>query len=223
MLRYRALVLALLLTLVPSSLQAQQPLTFAISGFGGVAMPTADLFDETFPDGTVTFGHETSFAVGGRLGIWPSSRIGLEAEAAYLGSDVEVSGFIVAPGEPVQPIEETQNAGVFVGSVSLVWAIIRPPLEPLALYISGGVGFISRGGDFFDEAFAREGFDDTADMAGVLGLGFKYGVSRGVWLRADIKDYISGFKEEKLGEEFGAQLQTDLLVTGGIELSFGGS
>lgn len=217
MLRYRPLVLALLLTLVPSSLQAQQPLTFTISEFGGVAMPTADLFDETFPDGTVRFSHETSFAVGARLGIWPSSRIGLEAEAAYLGSDVELSSYFPGPGGWVVPIQETQEAGVFVGSVSLVWAIIRPPLEPLVLYVSGGVGFISRGGDYFED------FEDTSDIAGVLGLGFKYRVSREVWLRADIKDYISGFKEEKWGEEFDAQLQNDLLVTGGIELSFGGS
>jgi hypothetical protein len=217
MLRYRPLVLALLLTLVPSSLQAQQPLTFTISEFGGVAMPTADLFDETFPDGTVRFSHETSFAVGARLGIWPSSRIGLEAEAAYLGSDVELSDYFPGPGGWVVPIQETQEAGVFVGSVSLVWAMIRPPLEPFALYVSGGVGFISRGGDYFED------FEDTSDIAGVLGLGFKYRVSREVWLRADIKDYISGFKEEKWGEEFDAQLQNDLLVTGGIELSFGGS
>lgn len=221
MLHYRALVLALLLTLVPSSLRAQQPVTFTVGGFGGLLIPTGDLYDEVFPDGAVNFGHKMGFAFGGRLGIWPTSRFGVEAEAIYLISDVEVSGLIVIPGEPVFPLDETRDASAFVGSISVLWAIIRPPLEPLSIHLSGGVGFISRGGEFYDDAFEGAGFDDTGDIAGVFGVGVRYGVARGVWLRADVKDYISSFKEEKL--EASSQLQNDILITGTIELSFGGS
>jgi hypothetical protein len=221
MLRYRALVLALLLALLPSSLRAQQPVTFTVSGFGGVLIPTADLYDEVFPDGAVNFSHKASFAIGGRFGIWATSRIGIEAEAMYLSSDVEVSGLIVIPEQPVFQVDETRDATAFMGSISLLYALIRPPLEPLALFVSGGVGFVVRGGEFFDDAFEGRGFDDTSDIAGVFGIGIRYGVARGVWLRADVKDYLSSFKEEQLQSD--SQLQNDILITAGIELSFGGS
>lgn len=218
MLRYRALVLALLLALLPSSLRAQQPVSFAISAFGGVYFPAADLFDETGPGGAISYGHQAGFAGGGRLAVWPTSRIGIEAEAAYLSAKIE-GDLLLVTDTGLVTLTADEDATAFVGSVSLVYALIRPPLEPLAVYLSGGVGWVSRGGDFFED------FEDTSDIAGVVGLGIKYGVARGVWLRADLKDYISKYEEEVFSDAIGddtSRLQNDMVITGGFEVRFGG-
>ncbi len=46
----------------------------------------------------------------------------------------------------------------------------------------------------------------------------KYGVARSLWLRADIRDYVSSFKEGELD----SKVQNDLTLNAGIEVSVGG-
>lgn len=215
---YRAAVLTLLIALAPSSLAAQAQ--FAVSAFGGVYLPTADLFDgvvpvDTFGPSSLKFKQSTGFTFGARLAVWPTARIGIEAEAAYVSSDVE-GDFIVASGGRLIPVSGTESGSLLLGSLNLMYALIRPPLEPLSIYVSGGVGFVSRGGDAFDN------FEDTSDIAGVVGLGLKYGVAKGLWIRVDLRDYISSFEEKALSR-FALQggeskLQNDLLVVAGLEL-----
>ncbi len=212
--RYRAAVLTLSLVLTPMSLAAQSNIQFAVSGFGCVYLPSADLFNEQSTEAVLSFGHATGFAAGGRIAIWPTDRIGIEAEGAYLGSDMELAGVILDFGT----IDTTFNANVFVGSVNVMYAFIKPPLEPLAIFVSGGVGFVSRGGDFFDEDLITD--LENSDIAGVVGLGIRYGVARSVNIRADIRDYISSYEDAALLGD--SQLQNDLLITGSVELVFGG-
>ena len=220
----RATVLTLLLALVPATLPAQT--TVGLSAFGGVYLPTSDLFDGVVPFDTLgpsslKFKQKTGWTLGARVGVWPSARIGIEAEAAYVSSELE-GDFIVASGGRLIPFSGTESGSLFLGSLNFVYALIRPPLEPLAITVSGGVGIVSRGGD------AWRNFQDTSDIAGVLGLGFKYGIARALWLRIDVRDYISSFEEKNLsavslqGGE--AKLQNDLLIVAGLEwtLSPGG-
>jgi hypothetical protein len=219
MTRYRTVVLAFLLVLLPSSLRAQSQMQFAISGFGGVYVPAADVLGGVLNipglgDVAATFGQGLGISVGGRLAIWPSRRLGIEAEAAYLSSDFDWD-FLFPPDSGVLlPISGDESANLTLASLSVVLALIRPPLEPLVVYVSGGVGFVSRGGDGYDE-FA---FEETDDVAAVFGLGLKYGISRGLWLRADVRDYLSSFKDEP----FDSELQNDFLITAGLEVTVGG-
>ncbi len=211
-----------LLALIPASLQAQPQLQVSFSGFGGVYFAAADLFDgvvrtEEAGDLAFKFGQGTGFAVGGRFAVWPTARIGVEVEGVYLGSDVE--GDIVASvGGNLVPISGDVDANLFVGSLNVMYAFIRPPLVPLSVYVSGGVGLVSRGGDFF------EVFDDTSDIAGVAGLGLKYGVAPGIWIRGDVRDYISSYEEDilRVGAVRGGEskLQNDVLITVGLEFFF---
>ncbi len=215
---YRAAVLTLLIALAPSTLAAQAQ--FAVSAFGGVYLPTADLFEGVVPTqdaGNISlkFSQSTSWTVGGRLAVWPSARIGIEAEAAYVPSSVQGDILGTVDGNVI-PISGDVDANLFLGSINLMYALIRPPLEPLLIYISGGVGLVSRGGDFYD------GLQDTSDIAGVAGLGLKYGVARALWLRVDLRDYISSFNETILSDAAltggGSKLQNDLLIVASIEL-----
>jgi hypothetical protein len=43
-------------------------------------------------------------------------------------------------------------------------------------------------------------------------------VARGIWLRGDVRDYISSYKEG----DFDSKIQNDFLVNAGLEFSFGG-
>jgi hypothetical protein len=212
-------IVVLVALLAPSSLPAQ--VRVAVSGFGGIYLSTADLFDGVLPtelgSAALKFNQKTGFTVGGRLAVWPTSRIGIEAEGAYVGSDVE-GNFLVSVGGNLVPRSGTEDANLFLGSINVIYAVIQPPLEPLSIYVSGGVGLVSRGGDGFRV------FDDTSDIAGVAGLGLKYGVAAGTWIRIDLKDYISSFNEKKFSDIAvdggGAELQNDLLITVSFEFSF---
>lgn len=228
--RYRAVVLALTLALMPSSLSAQTQ--FAISGFGGLFLPASDLAGGIFffgpgeipgfdgGDVAATFTQKTAVNFGGRLTVWPSQRIGFEAEGIFVLSDLELDLLIpiIDPGPPqvvnlISPAEPVSfDTNLFMGSVNFVYGLIRPPLEPLVVFVSVGVGFVSRGGDSGDI------FDTTSSVAGTWGFGLKYGVARGVWLRGDVRDYIYKFDEADLESKW----QNDLLVNAGIEFSFGG-
>jgi hypothetical protein len=229
--RYRAVILAILLAVVPTSLNAQTQ--FAVSAFGGVFLPASDVLTAIvfLPPGSVpgfpsfsgdvaaTFRQKTAFDFGGRITVWPSQRIGIEAEAAYALSDLNASVLLPVVRDLGPPVvlglEEgsiVSDANVFMGSINVVFALIRPPLEPLVVFISGGIGYVARGGDGY------EGFENTGNIAGTWGFGLKYGVARGIWLRGDVRDYISSYKEG----DFDSKIQNDFLVNAGLEFSFGG-
>ena len=187
-----------------------------IGGFGGAVLPASDLVDLLIPEvGALSFGHKTGWDAGGRFAVWPTGRIGIEVEAAYAGSNVDLRGIL-----PDFAQDTTISASIFVGSVNVMWAAIAPPLDPVAFYVSGGVGLVSRGGDFF------QGFDDTSDVAGVLGVGLRYGLGPGWRVRFDVRDYISSFLEKQLDEALApaggteSKLQNDIMLTVGIEFFF---
>lgn len=219
MTQYGAAALALLFSLVPSSLAAQQPVQFTVSGFGGVYIPAGDLFDQLSAEGALRFGQETSFTLGGRLAVWPIPRLGIEVEGAYAGSDVEFKGAFL--GETA--FDTTLSANAFYGSLNVIYTVIRPPFEPLAIYVSGGIGLVARGGFFFDDFF--QSLDqrletETTDVAGVAGFGIRYGISPLLNIRGDFKDYISSYRPFAGSD---SKLQNDLLITVALEVVFGGS
>lgn len=213
MLRRPLAVLACLALLVPASLSAQSQLQVTVGGFGGAVLPASDLVDVLIPEvGAFSFGHKTGWNAGGRLAVWPTARFGIELEGAYVGSNVDVKG--VLPPEFVQ--DTTVSANMFMGSLNVMWAVIAPPLDPVAFYVSGGVGIVSRSGDFF------EGSDDTSDIAGVVGVGLRYGLGPGWRIRFDMRDYISSFVNQELDDLLGtgSKLQNDIMLTAGVEFFF---
>lgn len=217
--RFVAPLLATLLAAVPSSLEAQ--MTWSIDAYGGAYVPAGKLFDEVFPGiGVLSLEQKTAFAAGGRVAVWPTGRIGVEAEGSYAFSDVEITCVI----PDVCAAEGTAPASVLLGSLNLMYTLIDPPLDPVAVYISGGVGVVSRTGDAFRD------IDSSTSIAGVVGLGLRYGVARGVRVRLDVKDYISSFEWTELnvalrdsGLDSGSSIQNDIMILGSIEFMLGGS
>lgn len=215
MARYRVVLLALVLVMLPATLSAQA--RFTISGFGGVYIPGADLFDEQDVNAVLRFGHKTAPAFGGRVAVWPTPRLAIEAEGAFLPSDIEFRGTILGTINA----DTTLSSSAIAASINVLYAVIKPPLEPLAIYISGGLGIISRSGDLFDvlESSVNEAPSKT-DVAGVAGIGLTYGVARGFNLRVDLRDYISAYQPFS-GDD--SKLQNDLMLSGGLEVVIGGN
>lgn len=230
MLRHCVAVLTCLALLVPSGVSAQSQLQIAVSGYGGAAIPAGNLVDyfETTPlSARITASHKTGWTAGGRIAVWPSSRLGFEVEAGYISSEVEAESFIPDADEPIDTA--TTSAGIFSGSVNVLYAVINPPLDPLAIHVSGGIGVVSRGGGFYT-GLANS---TKTDVAYVFGAGLRYGLAPGWRLRLDVKDYISKFKYQELSDflesvcdEFSclagldSQWQNEITITAGIEVFF---
>lgn len=206
---YRVALLTVVLALVPTTLAAQR-LGVSVSAFGGALVPTSDLIDEGSGDDVRNFGLQTGWTAGGRGTLWVGPRLAVEAEGSYASSNMDVldrqGGIVIA--------DTTLSANVFYASVNLQYLIIDPPLTPLSVHVSGGVGVVGRGGDAFDF------FDSATDIAGAVGLGLRYGVAPNATIRLDLRDYISSFSDEAV--ESTSKLQNDLLLSGGIEFQVGG-
>lgn len=199
----RSFVLATGLIAVIGSPAAAQ-VRIGLSAFAGGFLPTGDV---PVPGvSPIDLSQDVGPVFGGRLTVM-FSRLGLEAEAGYALSGVDE---FMAQREDL-PID----AGIFLGSLNLVFVVYEAPLSPLSVYINGGAGIVSRGGDYFNF------FDDTADPAGSVGIGLRFGLSPLVGLRFDLRDYISSFQPAGFGgNRKESKVQNDLIATLGLEFSF---
>ena len=205
MLRKTTLIVASLGVLAaPANGQVQ----VGLSAFGGGYVPVSELFDQ-IPLGTggpviLNLGQEPGFLAGGRLTLW-FSRLGVEAEAGYVFSKVDLPDRVVEAGL-------TDDGEIFMGSLNVMYVLFEAPFSPLSVHVSGGGGFVSRTGDFF------AGLDDTTSLAGALGFGIRFGLGRVVRLRFDVKDYISSFAPTtRAGDEIDSKIQNELIGTLGLE------
>lgn len=182
---------ALFATLLAAPQLPAQEVYLGVSAFGGAFIPTADLIANDLKQ-------STGFVFGGRLSLWTLRRFAVELEGAYALSDLET-------------YTGKQSGSVGAFSMNLVYSIIKPPLEPLDVYLSAGLGLVKRSNDFFKQEYDVQ---DLTDVAVVVGGGISYAVGRNLYVRVDLKDYISSFQMpyEK------SQLQNDLMATAGLEL-----
>lgn len=218
MLRRRVAVIAFLALLIPSSLSAQSRLQITVGAFGGAALPASDLVDVFIEgEGLFNYHHKSGFAGGGRLAVWPTARFGIELEATYAGADVDIAGIFQGFAQ-----RETVDANIFFSSVNLMWAVIAPPLDPVAFYVSAGAGVVSRGGDFFANNPDLFLDNNKTDFALIPGVGLRYGLGPGWRIRFDVRDYISWYLNKELEQTIQAesQIQNDIMLTVGIEFFF---
>ena len=181
-----------------------------LSAFLGGYLPANNLFESVRLGDTdqpiiLNLGHKPGIAGGGRLTV-RLSRFALEAEAGYVVSDLDIPSAVAddVPGD----------ASIFLGSLSVLYDLYRAPFSPLSIYLLGGGGLVARGGDFFD---ALEG---TTDLAGTLGVGLRFGLAPAVFLRFDLRDYISSWAPTAQdGFPFNSKLQNELIGTVAVEFS----
>lgn len=182
----------------------------SISAFVGGYLPTSSLFAEASSEGFVGIKQQSSLAMGGHLTIWTKPRVAFDLQAAVSPSKVAYSVDV----QNAAPSELEADSEVTHASVSLLYAFYKPPLEPVAMYLLLGVGATQRGGPFYDTAAFKE---DSPDFGFTGGLGARYGVDRGLYLRIEARDYVHTFS---IASRFEEKKQHDLLIGGGIEWVF---
>jgi hypothetical protein len=183
-----------------------------LSAFAGGYLPTNDLFDSVRlrPDTTsliiFNLGLEPGLTLGGRITV-RLQRVSVEAEAGYAFTRLDVPSVLSDGGAE-------DDASIVVGTLSVLYDVYQAAFSPLSIYLAGGAGFVARGGTFLDT------FENTTDLSVMLGTGVRYGVSRLVCLRFDLRDYISSFAPTaRSGFQFDSKLQNDLVGTVAVEFS----
>ncbi len=180
-----------------------------LSGYAGGFLPIGDLFDEVPLAGRriANLGQEPGLLVGGRV-TFRISRLAIDLEGGHAFSNIDLPDTIVALGLD-------DNGSVFLSSLNVTYTVFQAPFSPLSIHVAGGGGFVNRGGELLDF------FAGTTDVAVTLGVGFRFGLGRLTHLRFDVRDYISSFAPtRRRDEDFGSQLQNDVIATIGLEFAF---
>ena len=186
-----------------------QSLRVSVGAFGAMHLPAGSLLAADGSDGFVRFGHKSGPAGGGRLTLWTGARTGIELEGTVAGAGIDY----YAKLRGAEPITSTRKGQLVAGSANLLWAFYKPPLEPIAMYLSLGAAMLKRQGDFFDDAELSE---NASDLGLIAGLGLRYGVARGVYLRVDVRDIVSSYQGS---DRFESRRQHDLFPSIGLDFS----
>lgn len=163
---------------LPSAVAAQ--VNFEFLPYAGVYIPTQKLVDYTGPN-PLSLKQKSTVALGGRLTVWWTSRLGAEATLGYSPSGVSTGTYVV----------RDSSAHVITGSARALMRLSPTGGSPW-LRLGGGVAFVSRGGGaYFEAGTTRTSVCGTSSFAGVVsaGAGFTFG-RRWLALRLDAEDYL---------------------------------
>jgi len=216
---------ALLLTLAWAGPAAAQEETItSVTPLLGFYIPMNDLVEsQAVPNPgpidpeTITITQEGGLVWGLRGSRTLSASVWLEVEIQYATSDVKITA---TRREPLPEPTMTGNGRVLTLAGNVLWEFYRAPFTPFGIHLLGGLALVNRGGEFFDEGgFFFDELDGGTSVAAIVGLGFRYGFSRRLGVRVDARDYISSYKQSLAGGDLDAELQNDIWITGGLEIT----
>ncbi len=201
----------------------QEAGSLTLTPYIGIYLPAADLVNNQLvpnpgpldPE-TFTMGHETGPAFGLRASRSLSSKLWLELEVQYASSSVKATA---TRREPLPEPSQELDAHVFTIGANVLYELFRAPFTPFAIHLLGGLGMTFHGGEFFDQGGGFfEGLDGGSDIGLILGAGLRYELSPKLGLRFDIRDYLYSYAQPLPDEQFDAETQNDLWITGGLEI-----
>lgn len=178
-----------------------------IEPYAGAYIPLTNVVDEDL----FVASQQEALAVGGRLTAWLVGPVGVEGNFVYAFADAEI--------DDGTTVSDT-SAYVWAADARLVFRI-GVPLAPISFHISGGVAYVGRGGDAYEEI--TEG---KTDIGGVVGLGTRIKLPGVFGIRADADGFLySAQLTQDVGlggpVEFDSQLQADLVLSAGIIIGLG--
>jgi hypothetical protein len=205
----RALVLLALLALAAAPLAAQ--VTADFTPRLGIYVPLKDLTVGTDPTTGLaqTQRAENKFTIGGRLGVWLAPAFGFEGVVDYNKSGIRS----VLAGIPTSP---DVGSHLFASSGR---AMLRLGAgRDVAVILNGGVGLVSRGGDFIagsSPPFTT--FTGNTDFTGNAGISFLVRLGKTVAARIDVDGmtYQASYSNAIFGST-GSQRQYDLFIMFGL-------
>jgi hypothetical protein len=146
--------------------------------------------------------------VGAQGTFWLDSRLGLSIQWGTASSAVRTRAEF-----GVQEAE--QPARVSAGALQLLVPLQVPSLQG-RVHVGAGVGLMRRSGDFY------EAYDRPRNVAGVLGLGSNFALSRQVHLMLGLQSSLYSLQLRQTGgDTFDSSFQTDFLARVGVLLQLG--
>jgi Outer membrane protein beta-barrel domain len=168
----------------------------------GVYIPTSELVKAANGE---EFKQEIALAVGGRLGINFTPRLGMVTSVSYVPSNLRFT---------LNENETKTDANLLFGTARLNYQVI-PWTSPVWLGLNAGASLIKRGGEAYDS------LTDKTDIGGVVGatVGFNLGSFLSFYVAAE--DYIYGttFADAGTLEEKRTQNDIQLAVGFGVPLN----
>jgi hypothetical protein len=177
--------------------------SWAVTAYLGYYYPLGDVLSEADVGENVS--QQSTVAFGGRIArMFSANKLGVEFSLGYAGSGLE--------GE---------DSGIEIDGSLTMWSLrliymlgaggnLRP-------YLAGGLGYVTRGGD------AWEDIDGTGDIGGNLAVGLLFPLGETLNLRVELEDYLSSAGFESGGVESESEFQNDFLLSVGIHIPFGGN
>jgi hypothetical protein len=191
-------------TMVICSAMGAAPVTaqkISLSPTIGVYIPTSELIKAANGQ---QFKQEISLAVGGRLGLNFTPRLGLVTSVTYVPSKLRFN---------FNQNETKTDANLLFGTARATYYVL-PTTSPVWLNLNAGGSLVKRGGEAFDT------LADKTDLGGVVGttVGFNLGGFLSFYVAAE--DYIYGrtFVESGSLEEKKTQNDIQLAVGFGVPL-----
>ncbi len=200
------LVVAVLLAAAPAPALAQR---LSLSPQIGFYIPTEDLYRLSGSGGAGDFKLEAGPSFGARLGLWFGDRFGIETSGIYVPTTFTFSA--ATGSNPLQ-----QDARLFVGTGQAVLYLL-PRSGMLSLFVSGGVGVVSRGG----VAFTADA--SSSEVGGVVGVGAGIRLG-GIMLTAgaDLLGYQATYQGSQAVSQSVSQKDVSLKFGLGIPVGPGG-
>jgi hypothetical protein len=194
----------------PEGLAAQ--VRFELGPYVGIYAPIASFssapFQGPFILGPATSRQGTAVMVGAQGTFWLDSRIGLSIQWGTASSTVRTR-------EEFGTQESEESARVSAGALQLLVPLQVPSLQGRA-HVGAGVGLMRRSGDFY------EVYERPTNVAGVLGLGSNFALSRQVHLMLGFQSYLYSLQLRQTGgDTFDSSFQTDFLARVGVLLQLG--
>jgi hypothetical protein len=191
-----ALTIGLALCITPAGAQR-----VSLSPTIGVYIPTSELIKAANGQ---EFKQEIALAVGGRLGVNFSRRLGVVTSVTYVPSSLRFT---------FNQNETKTDANLLFGTARATVYVI-PTTSPVWLNLNAGASLVKRGGAAYDS------LADKTDIGGVVGtaVGFNLGSLLSFYVAAE--DYIYGttFVESGTLEEKRTQNDIQLAVGFGVPL-----
>ncbi len=197
--------LALAIVLASATPATAQKPVVELTPYAGVFIPVGNLLEAgfLFP---VTGGHVAGLALGGRATAWLAGPIGIEGTLNYAFSDVE---------EGIVDVFGSGDAYVWAGSARLALRI-GSLSAPVSLVLSAGLGYVSRGGDAYEDV------EDEGDLAYAGGLGLRIDLPGRLAIRLDVDDYLYNYdatQQTDIGEiSIDSQFQADFVIAVGLSI-----
>ena len=170
----------------------------------GVYIPTSELVKAANGE---EFKQEIALAVGGRLGVNFTRRLGLVTSVTYVPSNLKFN----LNGQT----QSKDKANLLFGTARATYYVLPPTTAPVWLNINAGGSLVRRSGEAFDS------LADKTDVGGVVGtaVGLNLGGFLSFYVAAD--DYIYGttFVDSSTLEEKKTQNDVQLSLGFGVPLN----